>query len=74
MAFGMSFGNHMNQTIFLVILLQIFINISFSIPAENWDQQRSKQFQRFKNFILTNLEAYETVNKKRNTNLALTDS
>ena len=64
MAFGMSFENHMNQTIFLVILLQIFINISFSIPAENWDQQRSKQFQRFKKFILTNLKAYEIVNKK----------
>ena len=74
MAFGMTFTNHMNQTIFLVLLLQIFINISFSIPDKNWDQERSKQFQSLKNSILANLQAYEKVNQERNTNLALTFS
>ena len=74
MAFGMTFTNHMNQTIFLGMLIQIFINISFSIPDENWDQERSKQFQSLKNSILANLQAYEIVNQERNTNLALTHS
>ena len=74
MAFGMTFTNHMNQTIFLVLLLQIFISISFSIPDENWDQERLNQFQSFKKSILANLQAYEIVNQERNTNLALTHS
>ena len=56
------------------MLIQIFINISFSIPDENWDQERSKQFQSLKNSILANLQAYEIVNQERNTNLALTHS